>query len=76
MSCEKEMKAFCNNIRILRITNGLPKKEMCVIMKIGIKTLNKLENGEIPPRLSADILYYVGKHFDLRVSDLFYEKSE
>ena len=62
---------FCRNIRDLRITNNLSKKEMAKKLNVSLYVLNKLEKGEMPKRLSVDIIYTIIKNFNVKASDLF-----
>lgn len=67
---------FLNNISWLRKHCGLSKKEMAKRLQIGIWTLNKIERGELPPRLSCDIVFSVYKNFGIRFSDLLSRRLE
>ena len=46
---------FCKNIKNLRISNNLSKKDMAQRLGISIRTLNIIESGELPKRLSTKI---------------------
>lgn len=71
MNEEQSLTIFCQNIRILRIKNGLSQKEMAKILRIGVGSLRTIEAGHIPPRLGCNVLYYAAVHFGLRTSTLF-----
>ena len=58
-------KNFVHNVTWLRESNGLSKKEMASILKIGMKTLERIENGELPKRLSVNIFFRIWKHFGI-----------
>ena len=60
-----EIKNFINNIAYLRKKNGLSKKEMATILNISIYALNKIERGELPPKLSIEIIFNLQKHFKI-----------
>ena len=62
------MEAFAHNIRWLRKKYGLSKKKMAELLGIGLWSLNRLERGEIPPRMTIDILFAVQKHFGISPS--------
>lgn len=54
---------FCKNIKFLRVQNRLSKKEMAKKLKIGIKSLSAIENGNIPKRLKVDVLIRIHQVF-------------
>ena len=62
---------FFYNIVWLRKHYGLSKKEMAHKLHIGLWTLNKIERGELPPRLSCDVVFSAHRNFGIRCSDLF-----
>ena len=66
-----EIILFCENIKRLRKREKLSKKEMAKVLGISVKSLNLLENGQIPPRLSCKILFAVHRQFGILPKDLF-----
>ena len=54
-----------SNFVWLRKKTGLSKKEMAGILQIGIGSLNKIERGVLPPRMSLDVLTHVEEHFGI-----------
>lgn len=62
---EKQIQILCENIAFLRKENHLSKKEMAAILGICVQSLTKLENGELPPRLRADIIFYIYDRFGI-----------
>ena len=62
---EQELENFFHNIRWLRQKYGIPKKHMARLLKISVKTLNRLEGGKIPPLLSLNIYLHIQKDFGL-----------
>ena len=66
-----EFDTLLHNIRKLRKHNNLSKKQMASIMEVSIKTLNRIENGEMPPRLGANSIYNICVYFKVRSSTLF-----
>ena len=54
---------FCENLKYLRNINRLSKKEMAGRIKIGVKSLSKIEKGELPPRLMVDVLFELERSF-------------
>ena len=45
------------NITWLRKTHGLSKTEMAKLLHISVKSLNRMEQREMPPRTSAKMLF-------------------
>lgn len=62
---EKQIQILCENIAFLRKENHLSKKEMATILGIGVQSLTKLENGELPPRLRVDIIFHIYDRFGI-----------
>ena len=63
MSPNANLDLFCHNIHSLRKYCKLSQKEMAGQLHIGIKSLRKLENGVIPPRLDIHILLYIHRNY-------------
>ena len=59
-----------HNLAWLRKKYGYSKKTMAKHLGIGVGSLNKLERGEMPRRLSVEIFYAVYDHFGIRPSVL------
>ena len=62
---------FFRNVAFLRKKNGLAKKDMAKLLGIGVGSLTKIEKGELPQRLSANIIYRIYKEFGIKPSDQF-----
>ena len=62
---------FCSNIKYIREREGLSQKEMAKALGIGVKSLVKLERGELPPRLDCMVVYYVHRNFGVKPAELF-----
>ena len=71
MTIEQEKNIFCENIKQLRLRNRLSKKEMAKILNVGIKTINVIESGTIPKRLTVKILIIIQDRFSITPSSLF-----
>ena len=56
---------FTRNIAGLRTHYGYSKKHMAKLLEISVKTLTKLENGIIPPRLMVDVVFTASAHFHI-----------
>ena len=68
---EKELKNLAYNIVFLRKNRGFSKKEMTKILGIGIGTLNKLEKGEVPPRMTVIPIINIWKYFGIHPKEQF-----
>lgn len=66
-----EIIIFCKNISYLRKKNNLSKTEMCKTIKIGLKSLNLIEIGIIPPKISCEIIFNISKAFHIEPKNLF-----
>lgn len=66
-----ELTIFTKNIIYLRNKNNLSKKEMAKLIGIGTGSLNKLEKGEIPERMSVEVVFEICNAFGLHPCDLF-----
>ena len=67
---------FLLNISYLRKQHGLSKKEMARRLGIGLRSLNKVEQGSIPPRLTVEIFFAVWEQFHIKPSILLTELLE
>ncbi len=67
---DRELEIFMKNVSLLRKNNGLTKKEMAKIIGISTATLNKIEGGDFPPRLSANVLIRIYHKFGIFPSKL------
>lgn len=59
------MDNFTYNVAWIRKKYGMSKKDMAEIMHVGVAGLSKLERGEIPKRMSLDVLFYLSDHFGI-----------
>ena len=62
---------FLHNVAQLRKTHGLSKTKMANLLGIGLWSLNKLEKGEIPPRMDVRIVFAISKEFRIPPAELF-----
>ena len=60
-----ELEMFCYNIKEIRRHYGIPKKKMAELLGIGVGSLNQIEQGVIPSRLTVEILFAVQKQFKI-----------
>ena len=71
----QQYKNLTLNIIKLRKENNLSKKEMAQILHISSYSLNKIEKGELHPRLNIDIVFYIEKHFNIPPHKLFHNSQ-
>lgn len=71
MTVREEMAIFCANLKHLREKEGLTHKEMAACLGIGVETLKRLERGEIPPRVSVEVIFRASTVFGLHPKELF-----
>lgn len=71
MENRREVIIFLENIKRLREEKGYSKREMAKRLKISIYSINKIESGELPPRLSIDVLDNIEKEFKIHPADMF-----
>ncbi len=63
------LEILSHNILYLRKKHNLTKKEMSLILGVGIKTLNELEQGLLPPRLSVSVLFKIKDSFGVSLKN-------
>lgn len=68
---DNEIDIFLKNISYLRKHNKLSKRKMAEILGIGVKSLNKIENGELPPRIGVNVFFKIEKNFGISPKNLF-----
>ena len=67
---------FMENVTWLRKTHGLSKTEMAKLLHISVKSLNRMEQGEMPPGTSAKILFRIQDIFDIHPAELLCRKLD
>ena len=65
MDNNDELQIFLHNIVWLRNHYGISKKKMASMLGIGVQSLTKIEHGELPPRLRANIFLAVEQEFSI-----------
>ena len=70
-SNKESWKIFSHNVAWLQKHHGLSNKKMAEALKISTATLNKIKNGELPPRLGVEILYYIASEFKISPYEQF-----
>ena len=74
MKNSNEIETFLYNIAYLRKHNGLSKRKMAKILHISTSTLNKIESGVLPPRISANVIWRIHLHFYITPTVQFSKK--
>ena len=67
----QSLERFMRNVTWLRKQHGLSKKHMVKILGIGVGSLNKIENGQMPLRLGVEILERIYIHFGITPQEQF-----
>ena len=62
------------NIIWLRRQSGLSKKTMARLLHIGVPTLDRIEAGQLPDHLQADILVHLADLFRVPIATLLEQK--
>ena len=74
MNNERQLATFCKNVTYLREKKQLTKKQMANIMGVNVNTLNSIENGVVPSKLSSRVLINLYNHFHISL-DTFFNKD-
>ena len=67
---KNDFSIFCDNIKMLRQRNNLTKTEMCKIMRISYHSLQMIESGVLPPRMSCEALIRACRYFSVSPKDM------
>lgn len=67
---------FCENIRRLRAKHHLSRKGMAKQLGISVYSLNLIEKGTIPDRLTCEVIFEVYRRFGISPKMLFSEIIE
>lgn len=62
---DKQLLNFCKNVKLLRERYGYSQTEMAKKMGIGVKSLRKIEDCEVPSRLSCMVLFNIQHEFGI-----------
>lgn len=63
------IETFGHNVAWLRTHYGLSKKRMAGLLGIGVQSLNCIEAGKIPPRLSVQVMFRIQKYFHISAGE-------
>jgi len=68
---KQQLNNFLSNIAWIRKKYGISKRKMSEALKISIASLNKIENGILPPKLSMDIVFNIYISFGIEPKTMF-----
>lgn len=69
-----DIRVFCENVKKIRENKKLSKRAMAELLGISVYSLNLLERGKVPHRLSIDIVYNINSSFGIGPNELFERK--
>lgn len=70
----QEFEYFCENVKFLRQRASLSQKEMARIMKVSVKTLSRIEHGELPLRLGVEVAMRLCSRFCVSADQLLFQR--
>ena len=76
MKYATEIFIFCENIRRLRVREGLSKEEMAKRLRIDENSLVLLEQGIVPNQLDCGVVFEIHRNFGILPKLLFSEIIE
>ena len=76
MKEDQSINYFCKNIKHLRHSEKLSQREMARKLKIGVKSLAKIESGILPPKLRTDVIGLIYAEFKIPPFILFSSNFE
>jgi len=65
---------LCHNIAWLRRQSGLSQKEMALTLGLGVRSLQRIEKGQIPESLRILHVHLLAELFGVSVKRLFAER--
>lgn len=66
-----ELSVFCQNLTQLRSSIPVSRAEMAGLLEISEVQLASIEDGTVPPEITADILYRIYTLFGIRPNLIF-----
>ncbi|MBE6654855.1 MAG: helix-turn-helix transcriptional regulator [Ruminococcaceae bacterium] len=76
MNYKKETQFFCENIKYLRKKHSLSLTSMAKKMGVSKKTLESIEQGVIPERMTCRVLFNISKNFGIEPPEMLSEFLE
>ena len=71
MTVEEQVKAFCQNIIVLREKNDMSIEDMAEIMGISPNALESVEKGKLLDDVPFDVVFRIEKYFGIKAYKLF-----
>lgn len=66
-----DVQIFCENVRWIKEKEGLSDRQLASILQIGLYSTRKLLKGELPGRMSVDVVFHIARHLGCRPSEVF-----
>ena len=76
MEMERIYATLAGNIRYLRRNGGLNEKEMAAILGISVRSLGKMESGQLPRCFTSAVLCRMSEYFHISTDALLYEDMD
>ena len=73
---DEDIENLIQNIKFLKKKNMLSKRKMADILGISIYSLNIIEKGEIPVRLTVDAIFGLSDYFKIKPAELLSKRLE
>ena len=70
----KYISNLLHNIKWLRREFGVSKAEMARLLGVGVSTVDKIEQDELPPRMNVEVLFNLEHQFGFRACELIREQ--
>ena len=66
-----QLKNFIENIKWLRSHYGLTKYEMAKILRLSVKSIERIERGEVSSKLSLNVVFRIQSFFNITAKEQF-----
>lgn len=63
---------FLKNLTYLRTQNNLTPKQMAKRLNVSVRSIKRMEQGELPLSVSAEVLVYIDREFGILPSKVLY----
>lgn len=70
-SIRREWCRFCENLRLLRLARGYTVRQTARLLRLHTADYRRLECGELPRRVKADLILSAAQHYGVSPRDLF-----
>lgn len=70
---DNEIIIFSRNLRFIKGKYKLTQKQMAKICGIGVPSMSKLLNNQLPPRVGVECLFRLSYYLNIDIKDLFCE---